>query len=172
MPKKRALFCTMWQTPTIKRRSHHSTIIQYESHISSSTMYDFHDFGLTSKCQKIFPCGCTITSKTKINIVWNFFFGTLHSKKFQTTLTLAFKANSALSRKNETKIVKITHSAHSSSGILGSAGLWGSSLDNGLFGQCNVNYSRKKLSRHQQGGRKKSHDAAFCHRALKVLEKV
>ena len=32
-------------------------------------------------------------------------------KKFQTTLILAFEANSALSRKNETKIVKITHSA-------------------------------------------------------------
>ena len=31
-------------------------------------------------------------------------------KKFQTTLILAFEANSALSRKNETKIVKITHS--------------------------------------------------------------
>ena len=37
--------------------------------------------------------------------------GTLHSKKFQTMLILAFEANSALSRKNETKIVKITHSA-------------------------------------------------------------
>ena len=35
----------------------------------------------------------------------------LHSKKFQTTLILAFEANSALSRKNETKIVKIIHSA-------------------------------------------------------------
>ena len=31
-------------------------------------------------------------------------------EKFQTTLILAFEANSALSRKNETKIVKITHS--------------------------------------------------------------
>ena len=31
-------------------------------------------------------------------------------KKFQTTLILAFDANSALSRENETKIVKITHS--------------------------------------------------------------
>ena len=41
------------------------------------TMYDFHDFGLTWKCQKIFPCGCKITSKTKINFVWNFFFYTL-----------------------------------------------------------------------------------------------
>ena len=36
--------------------------------------------------------------------------GTLRSKKFQTTLILAFEANSALSRENETKIVKITHS--------------------------------------------------------------
>ena len=34
------------------------------------TMYDFHDFGLTWKCHKICPCGCTITSKTKINVVW------------------------------------------------------------------------------------------------------
>ena len=36
--------------------------------------------------------------------------GTLCSKKFQTTLILAFEANSALSHKNETKIVTITHS--------------------------------------------------------------
>ena len=36
--------------------------------------------------------------------------GTLRSKKFQTTLILAFEANSALSRENETKIVKITYS--------------------------------------------------------------
>ena len=39
-----------------------------------NTMSDFHDFGLTWKCQKIIPCGCRITSKTKINIVWNFFY--------------------------------------------------------------------------------------------------
>ena len=32
---------------------------------------------------------------------------------FQKTLILAFEANSALSRENETKIVKITHSAMS-----------------------------------------------------------
>ena len=63
--------------------------------------------------------GCTITSKTKINVFWNFFFtplapsGPLHSKKFQKMLILAFEANSALSRENETKIVKITHSAWS-----------------------------------------------------------
>ena len=48
--------------------------------------------------------GCTITSKTKINIVRN--LEPLHSKKFQTTLILAFEA-----QENETKIVKITHSA-------------------------------------------------------------
>ena len=47
--------------------------------------------------------GCTITSKTKINIFWNFFFtplapsGPLRSKKFQKTFILAFEANSALS---------------------------------------------------------------------------
>ena len=38
-------------------------------------------------------------------------WGPLRSKKFQKTLILAFEANSALSRENETKIVKITHSA-------------------------------------------------------------
>ena len=38
--------------------------------------------------------------------------GLLHSKKFQKTLILAFVANSALSRQNETKIVKITHSEY------------------------------------------------------------
>ena len=37
--------------------------------------------------------------------------GPLRSKKFQKTLILAFEANSALSYENETKIVKITHSA-------------------------------------------------------------
>ena len=36
--------------------------------------------------------------------------GPLRSKKFQKTLILAFEANNALSRENETKIVKITHS--------------------------------------------------------------
>ena len=34
-----------------------------------------------------------------------------HSKKFQKPLILAFEANSALFCENETKIVKITHSA-------------------------------------------------------------
>ena len=34
----------------------------------------------------------------------------LRSKKFQKVFILAFEANSALPRKNETKIVKITHS--------------------------------------------------------------
>ena len=55
-----------------------------------------------------------ITSKAKINVFWNFYFagsfGPLHSEKFQKTLILAFEANSALSRENENKIVKITHS--------------------------------------------------------------
>ena len=37
--------------------------------------------------------------------------GPLHAKKFQTTLILAFEATSPLSHENETKIVKITHSA-------------------------------------------------------------
>jgi hypothetical protein len=44
--------------------------------------------------------------------------GALRSKKFQTTLILAFKANSALSRKNETKIVKIIHSAPCNQALL------------------------------------------------------
>ena len=35
----------------------------------------------------------------------------LRSKFFPKTLILAFEANSALSRENETEIVKITHSA-------------------------------------------------------------
>ena len=39
------------------------------------------------------------------------FVGPLYLKKFQTALILAFEANSALSCENETKIVKITHSA-------------------------------------------------------------
>ena len=61
--------------------------------------------------------GCTITSKTKINVFLNFFSLRLHTLGcsvrifFQQTLILAFEANSALSHKNETKIVKITHSA-------------------------------------------------------------
>ena len=37
--------------------------------------------------------------------------GPLRLKFFQKELILAFEANSALSRENETKIVKITHSA-------------------------------------------------------------
>ena len=61
--------------------------------------------------KKYFLAGCMITSKAKINIVWNFFSlraldpSGLHSKKFQTLLILAFEA-----RENETKIEKITHS--------------------------------------------------------------
>ena len=35
----------------------------------------------------------------------------LRLKKFQQTLILTFEANHTLSRENETKIVKITHSA-------------------------------------------------------------
>ena len=94
------------------------------SFITQCTMCDFHDFGLTFFCfctfENVEKCvlgGCTITSKAKINVFWNFFFtplapfGLLHSKKFPKTLILAFEANSALSRENETKIVKITHSA-------------------------------------------------------------
>ena len=48
-------------------------------------MSDFHDFGLTWKCQIIFPCGCTITSKGKIHVVWNFFYtpGTLQAPTFR-----------------------------------------------------------------------------------------
>ena len=53
---------------------------------------------------------CTITSKTKINVFWNVF--SLHWP-FSKMLILAFEANSALFRENETKIVKITHSVES-----------------------------------------------------------
>ena len=55
--------------------------ISGKSDVITRTMSDFHDFGLTWKCQKIFLCGCTITSKTKINVVWNFFYtlGTLRA---------------------------------------------------------------------------------------------
>ena len=44
------------------------SLMEANSSLSPCTMYDFHDFGLTWKCQKIFPYGCTITSKTKINV--------------------------------------------------------------------------------------------------------
>ena len=37
-------------------------------------------------------------------------FGAAPFEKFQKTLILAFEANRALSRENEIKIVKITHS--------------------------------------------------------------
>ena len=59
--------------------------------------------------------GCTITSKTKINIVWKFSHsggGRSVWKNFKQRWFLPFEANSALSRENETKIVKITHSAN------------------------------------------------------------
>ena len=59
--------------------------------------------------------GCTITSKTKIKFFEIFShsagpFEAAPFEKFQKTLILAFEANSELSRKNETKIVKIKHS--------------------------------------------------------------
>ena len=61
-----------------------STMLETSS-LEKCTMSDFHDFGLTWKCQKIFPCGCTITSKTKIDVVWNFFYtpGILRAPSFQ-----------------------------------------------------------------------------------------
>ena len=61
--------------------------------------------------------GCTIISKTKINVFWNFFSllwrlcGRSIWNFFQKTLILAFEVNSAFSCENETKIVKITHIA-------------------------------------------------------------
>ena len=48
--------------------------------LALGTMCDFHDFGLTFFCfctfenEKCVLSGCTITSKTKINVFWNFFF--------------------------------------------------------------------------------------------------
>ena len=47
----------------------HMTQCNTQAQVRIITMSDFHDFGLTRKCQKIFPSGCTITSKTKINVV-------------------------------------------------------------------------------------------------------
>ena len=61
--------------------------------------------------------GCTIiviTSKTKIAVFWNLFSLSRATPSvrnfFKKTSILAFEANSALSRENETKIVKITYS--------------------------------------------------------------
>merc|ERR1712141_212234 len=76
------------------------------------TMCDFLDFGLT-----FFSIMCIqVVARLPQRLKSTFFeiFSSLlwlRSKKFQKTLILAFEANSALSRKNETKIVKITHSA-------------------------------------------------------------
>ena len=53
-------------------------------------------------------------TKAKINVFKKKFLFTPRlsvRKKIKKTLILAFEANSALSRENETKIVKITHSA-------------------------------------------------------------
>ena len=61
-------------------------------------------------------------SKAKVNVFWKKILTPLapsdpiRLKKFQKTLILAFEANSTLSRENETKIVKITHSVSVKSG--------------------------------------------------------
>ena len=49
--------------------------------------------------------GCMITSKAKKSTFLKFFLPSI-----EKTLILAFEANRALSGKNETKIVKLTHS--------------------------------------------------------------
>ena len=102
-------------------------------------MCDFHDFGLTffspylcfrtfENVKKCVLGGCTITSKAKINVFWNFFFtslapsGPLRSKKFQKTSILAFEvivqppkrhfstfSKVQKQKKSETKIMKIAH---------------------------------------------------------------
>ena len=46
----------------------------------------------------------------RLNLMFFEIFTSLRWNKFKKTLILAFEANSALSRENETKIVKITHS--------------------------------------------------------------
>ena len=72
------------------------------------TMCVFHDFGLIWKCQKM--CFGCLHDYLK-DICLKFFLTQLRwpirSKKFQKMLISAFEANS----ENETKIVKITHSA-------------------------------------------------------------
>ena len=60
------------------------------------------------------PGGCTIATKTKINVFIFFLssgrFEAAPFEKFQKTLILAFEANSALSPENDTKIVQTAHS--------------------------------------------------------------
>ena len=62
--------------------------------------------------KKIVLGGCTITSKTKVNVFWNSPgpSGAALFDKISKMLILVFEANSALSWENETKIGKITHS--------------------------------------------------------------
>ena len=75
-------------------------------------MCDFHNFGF------IFAGQCTVCLRDKnqrlLKSFWieRFRRSQPSQKKFQKTLILAFEANSALSCENETKIVKITHSAY------------------------------------------------------------
>ena len=75
------------------------------------------------KCQKMcFGWLLEIPRRLKSTLFEIFCFtppapsGSLHSKNFQKILILAFEANSALSRENEAKIVKITQS--DSSGLI------------------------------------------------------
>ena len=92
-------------------------------------MCDFHDFGLTFFPYCVFALlkmsknGFWVVARLPQRLKSTFLeifsslrrwplLGAAPFKKFQKTLILAFEANSALSRKNETKIVKITHSAH------------------------------------------------------------
>ena len=101
---------------------------------SSSTMCDFLDFGLTFFSIMCIQVVTWLPQRLKPEFFWkaqlkSMFFEKFSSlrwplrsrsirKKFQKTLILsfqkmfilAFEANSALSRENETKIVKITHS--------------------------------------------------------------
>ena len=75
-----------------------------------TTMCDFHDFGLTLKCQKMWfgwLHGYLKRFWKKIMTPW----ALLRLNFFLIMLILAFEANRALSHENETKIVKITHSA-------------------------------------------------------------
>ena len=96
----------------LKKRYYHGLIrVQHQQHCSS-TMYNFHNFGL------IFAL---FASKAKINVVGIFLNGrcpkgTRSEKKFQTTLILVFEVIVQLPKplfltfSSETKITKITHS--------------------------------------------------------------
>ena len=60
-----------------------------------------------AKIGALFPEDLSLVATNSNVFEWS---GSLHLNFFQKMLSLAFEANSALFRENETKIVKITHS--------------------------------------------------------------